>query len=41
MTSEKPRRRDRVELASRGMLGLALLVAVAWAVVDGRLPFGL
>lgn len=35
------RRHDRLELASRGMLGLALLAGVAWALIDGGLHLGL
>lgn len=35
------RRRDRLELASRGMLGLALLAGVAWALMDGGFHFGI
>lgn len=33
--------RDRLELASRGLLGLALLTAVAWALIDGGLRWGI
>lgn len=42
MDIERNRRRcDRLELASRGMLGLALLAGVAWALMDGGLRFGI
>lgn len=40
MDIENTRRRDRLELASRGVLGLALLTGVAWALIDGGLRFG-
>lgn len=35
------RRTDRLELASRAMLGMALVTGVVWALFEGGLPFGL
>ena len=40
MDTENTRRCDRLELASRAMLGLALLTGVAWALMDGGVKFG-
>lgn len=40
MDAENTRRRDRIEVASRSMLGLALLAGVAWALMDGGLRLG-
>lgn len=37
MSTEPTRRGDLLEIASRGMLGLALLSGIAWALIDGGL----
>lgn len=38
MSTEPTRRRgDPLELASRGLLGLALLGGIVWALIDGGL----
>lgn len=40
MNTERNGRGDRIEMASRGLLGLALLSGVAWALIDGGLRLG-
>lgn len=37
MSTEPTRRGDLLELAARGLLGLALLGGIAWALIDGGL----
>ncbi len=40
MNTERTSRVDLLELASRGLLGLALLSGVAWSVIDGGFRLG-
>lgn len=40
MNTERSGRGDRLEMASRGLLGLALMSGVAWALIDGGFRLG-